>query len=296
MPIIDHQALGALAARIFAAGGSADDEARLVADHLVEANLCGHDSHGVGMIPRYVHHLRAGSLVPNRRGRVLRDEGAIITYDGERGYGQVVAHAATDLAIRRAAASGIAVVALRNAHHIGRVGAYGEQSATAGMVSLHFVNVIGHEPLVAPHRGRDARLSTNPVCIALPAAEPGRPIVLDMATSKVAMGKVRVARNKGAALPPGLVLDAAGRPSTDPRVMFQKPTGACSSRAIPSAWPGPSVCATASRSTRRPGARSWPRRGASASTSPRPASPSEARPRHPQAATPASSRLTGRPP
>ena len=226
MKVIDHRALGALAARIFAAGGSAEEEARLVADHLVEANLCGHDSHGVGMIPRYVRNLRAGSLVPNRRGRVLRDEGAVIVYDGERGYGQVVARAATELAIRRASASAIAAVALRNAHHIGRVGAYGEQCAAAGMLSVHFVNVTGHHPLVAPHRGRDARLATNPVCIAVPAAEPGRPIILDMATSKVAMGKVRVARNRGAALPPGLVLDAAGAPSTDPRVMFEEPTGA----------------------------------------------------------------------
>ena len=226
MRMIDHQDLRALAARIFAAGGSADDEARLVADHHVEANLRGHDSHGVGMIPRYVRHLRAGSLVPNRRGRVLREEGAFIVYDGERGYGQVVASAATELGIKRAAATGVAVVALRNAHHIGRVGAYGEQCAAAGLVSVHFVNVIGHRPLVAPHRGSDARLSTNPVCIAVPAGEPGRPIILDMATSKVAMGKVRVAKHRGVALPPGLVLDAAGRPSTDPHVMFREPTGA----------------------------------------------------------------------
>lgn len=226
MPIIDHQSLRALATRIFIAGGSSDDEARLVADHLVDANLGGHDSHGVGMIPRYVRHLRAGSLVPNRPGRVLREEGAIIVYDGERGFGQVVARAATDLGIKRAAATGVAVVALRNAHHFGRVGAYGEQCAAAGMVSVHFVNVTGHLPLVAPHRGSDARLSTNPVCVAVPAAERGRAIILDMATSKVAMGKVRVAKNRGTPLAPGLVLDAAGRPSTDPRVMFENPTGA----------------------------------------------------------------------
>src|SRR5208282_4158107 len=92
--------------------------------------------------------------------------------------------------------------------------------------SVHFVNVHGHTALVAPHRGSDARLSTNPVCIAVPAAEPGRPVILDMATSKVAMGKVRVARNRGEALAAGLVMDAKGKPSSDPNVMFQEPRGA----------------------------------------------------------------------
>lgn len=224
--LIDHQELRATAARIFAAGGSAAEEARIVADHLVEANLRGHDSHGVGMIPRYVANLNAGTVVPNSKGRVLSEDGAMAVYDGERGYGQVVAREATGLAIAKARAGGVAVVALRNAHHIGRVGTYGELCAEAGLVSVHFVNVHGHAALVAPHRGGDARLSTNPVCVAVPAAEPGRPVILDMATSKVAMGKVRVARNKGETLAPGLVIDSKGEPSRDPGVMFQEPHGA----------------------------------------------------------------------
>ncbi|HLI11308.1 MAG TPA: malate/lactate/ureidoglycolate dehydrogenase [Alphaproteobacteria bacterium] len=223
---IDHQELSGIGERIVTAGGSAPEEARLVVHHLVEANLRGHDSHGIGMLPRYVQNLKAGTLIPNRRGRVVKEDGAFITYDGERGYGQVVAREATLRGIARARQEGIAVVALRNAHHIGRVGTYGELCAEAGLVSVHFVNVIGHGGLVAPHRGRDARLSTNPVCIAVPAAEPGRPIVLDMATSKVAMGKVRVAKNQGKTLPPGLLLDARGEPSTDPNALFGTPHGA----------------------------------------------------------------------
>ncbi len=224
--LIDHQELRAVAARIFEAGLSAREEAETIADHLVGANLSGHDSHGIGMIPRYIANLKAGTVVPNRKGRALASEGAFLVYDGERGYGQVVAREATRLAIARARASGVAVLALRNAHHIGRVGAYGELAAEAGLVSVSFVNVHGHTALVAPHRGSDARLSTNPVCIAVPAAEPGRPIILDMATSRAAMGKVRVARNKGEALPPGRVIDAEGRPSSDPGVMFREPRGA----------------------------------------------------------------------
>jgi uncharacterized oxidoreductase len=224
--LIDYNELLGAATRIVAAGGSGAEEARLVANHLVEANLRGHDSHGVGMLPRYVQNLKGGTLVPNRRGRALREDGAIIVYDGERGYGQVVAREATLRGIARARESGVAVVALRNAHHIGRVGTYGEICAEAGLVSVHFVNVHGHKPLVAPHRGRDGRLSTNPVCVAVPAAEAGRPVILDMATSKVAMGKVRVAKNEGKRLAEPVVLDAEGRPSTDPEVMFREPRGA----------------------------------------------------------------------
>jgi len=224
--LIDHQDLRAMAARIFEAGRSRGEEAGIVADHLVEANLRGHDSHGVGMIPRYIANLNAGTVVPNSKGRVLREDGAFLVYDGERGYGQVVAREATLRGIAKARRDGVAVVALRNAHHIGRVGTYGELCAEAGLVSLHFVNVHGHAAIVAPHRGSDARLSTNPVCIAVPAAEPGRPVILDMATSRVAMGKVRVAKNKGETLAPGLVMDAAGLPSNDPGVMFASPRGA----------------------------------------------------------------------
>jgi uncharacterized oxidoreductase len=224
--LIDHRKLRGIAADIFIACGSASEEADCVADHLVDANLAGHDSHGVGMIPHYVKNWRAGTVKPNSRGRIVGEPGAIIVYDGERGYGQVVARAATQFAIVEARAGGLALLALRNAHHIGRVGAYAELCAEAGLVGIFFVNVIGHPPIVAPHRGRDSRLMTNPVAIGVPAAEPGRPIILDMATSGIAMGKARVAMNKNAPLAPGLVIDAEGRPSTDGGVMFREPHGA----------------------------------------------------------------------
>jgi uncharacterized oxidoreductase len=224
--LFPHRQLRNLVTRIFIAAGSEPAEAEIVADHLVEANLRGHDSHGVGIIPTYVKNLANHTVIPNRRGRLVRQDGAIIIYDGERGYGQVVAREATALGIAKAEQDGLAVVALRDAYHIGRVGAYGEQCAQAGLVSLHFVNVTGHKPTVAPHRGRDARLGTNPVCIAVPAAEPGRPVILDMATSKVAHGKVRVARNEGRRLAPDLLLDGRGEPTDDPRALFDDPSGA----------------------------------------------------------------------
>jgi uncharacterized oxidoreductase len=111
-------------------------------------------------------------------------------------------------------------------HHIGRVGTYGERCAEAGMVSLHFVNVAGHRGLVAPFRGSDGRFNTNPICLTLPATDRAPPLILDFATSRIALGKVRVARNKGEAVAPGTLLDKAGRPTTDPNVMFADPPGA----------------------------------------------------------------------
>jgi uncharacterized oxidoreductase len=226
MPLIETAKLTGIARRVFAAAGSAEPEAEIVADHLIEANLKGHDSHGVGMIPSYLRNLAAGKAKVNEPGRVVSDNGSIIVYDGERGWGQIVARNATLLGIERARRDGVAVVALKNAHHIGRVGTYGELCAAAGLLSLHFVNITDQRPAVAPWRGRDGRFGTNPLCIALPGPEPDRPIIADMATSRVAMGKVRVARNKGEQIAPDTLLDRDGNPSTDPQIMYERPRGA----------------------------------------------------------------------
>jgi hydroxycarboxylate dehydrogenase B len=226
MKLIDATELSGITRRVFTAAGSDEEEAGIVAEHLVEANLKGHDSHGVGMIPSYLRNLGGGKVTPNEPGRVASDSGSLIVYDGERGYGQIVARNATLVGIERAKAAGVAVVALRNAHHIGRVGTYGEMCALEGLVSLHFVNVTDNRPAVAPWRGSDGRFSTNPLCIALPGPAPDRPIVADMATSRIAMGKVRVARNKGEQIAAETLLDADGQPTTDPHVMYRQPRGA----------------------------------------------------------------------
>src|SRR5688500_1801222 len=180
---------------IVGAGGSDAGEARLVAENLVTANLLGHDSHGIGMIPRYVDALLEGGLSVNQHPRVKLDSGAMLSLDGCQGYGQVIGHEAMAMAIERAKAHGLCIMALGRSHHLGRIGQWGEQAVNQGLVSIHFVNVISRA-IVAPHGGADARFGTNPVCIAIPV--PGEPpFVLDMATSAVAQGKVRVAHNKG---------------------------------------------------------------------------------------------------
>jgi uncharacterized oxidoreductase len=214
------------ASAIFRAGGSAGPEAELVADHLVQANLKGHDSHGVGMVPSYVKHLGMGLLVPNTRVKTVKDEGPILMFDGVRGYGRAVGGQAMDAAIARCRETGIVAMTLANAHHVGRVGAYGEIASAAGLVSLHFVNVTDHRAIVAPFRGTDARFVTNPVCIAMPGTDRHPPLLLDMATSAIAMGKVRVSKNEGKLVPEGVLIDQRGNPTRDPNVMYAEPHGA----------------------------------------------------------------------
>jgi uncharacterized oxidoreductase len=209
---------------LFEQAGSDREEARLVAEQLVGANLAGHDSHGVGMVPAYVEILRAGELHLNRRPETVMSAGAITVLDGGMGLGQVAAHEAMRVAIAAARQHGLSLTGLRHSHHIGRIGHWAEQACAAGLVSLHFVNVISN-PWVAPFGGTEARLATNPVAIGVPR-QGADPLVLDFATSKYAVGKVRVALNTGQALPPDVLLDAHGRPTQDPAALFAMPHGA----------------------------------------------------------------------
>jgi uncharacterized oxidoreductase len=222
---IQADRLAALVASMLERAGAEPDRAGACAEHLVAANLKGHDSHGVGMAPAYLSWIAQGWMFPNRRGEVIADRLAAITVDGRFGLGQAVASEAMDLGIARAGQTGVACVALRNACHVGRIGAYGEQCADAGMVSMHYVNVVGHRPMVAPYGGREPRLITNPYCCAIPRAD-GRHIVLDFATSAVAAGKLRVAMMKGEPAPPGALMDTDGEPSTDPTAFFADPARA----------------------------------------------------------------------
>ena len=223
--IIDHGRLLTLANHIVTAGGSARVEATIVAEHLVEANLRGHDSHGVGMLVAYMRDLENGTLKANQAPEIVSDTGTISVWDAHAGYGQVVARRAVEWAIEAARKHGVAVNGLRNAHHIGRVGTYGEIAARAGMVALHFVNVASGPPPVAPFRGREGRFLTNPVCIAIPGTASNEPILLDFATSRVALGKVRVAHNAGKPMLDGALLDHEGQPTTNPSVMYTEPRG-----------------------------------------------------------------------
>lgn len=222
--LIQADSLTHFAGAIFVAGGASEEDAFTTADHLVLANLKGHDSHGVGMIPSYVHAILRNNLQVTAHAKIVHEHGAVALVDGQSGLGQVVAKEATDIAISKAKELGLASVGLRNAHHIGRVGTYGEQCAAANLVSIHFVNVVGHGPIVSPFGGLESRFQTNPFCCAVPRA--GKlPIILDMATSVIAAGKVRVAYNWGNQVSDGALIDHEGNPTSDPKTLFEAPRG-----------------------------------------------------------------------
>lgn len=209
---------------LFVAAGSNATEARLAADHLVDANLTGHDSHGVGMIPKYVTALVNHKLKLNQTIEIVSDTGTMLTVDGKRGLGQSMMHQAMELAIARARQHGVCVMGLRNSHHLGRVGHWAEQAIAAGLVSIHFTNANSNH-VVAPHGGAEARFVTNPFTVGIPRT--GRePLLLDFATSAIAHGKARVAYNKKLPVPPGSLIDSEGLPTTNPAALFESPAGA----------------------------------------------------------------------
>lgn len=210
--------LTGLVADIFRAAGCDAAEAGRIGHHLVSANLAGHDSHGVIRTARYVQWLQEGKVRAGQTLTVVTESPTHALVDGNWGFGQTIGPLAVDLGIAKARAAGMAIVALRNSGHIGRIGDWAERAAEAGLVSIHFVNVAGGE-LVAPFGGVDRRFSTNPFCVGAPLPE-GPPLILDMATSLVAEGKVLVAANGGKKLPAGALIEPDGALSTDPRTLY----------------------------------------------------------------------------
>jgi uncharacterized oxidoreductase len=213
-----------ISAEILAAAGSSAEEAGKVAARLIDANLHGHDSHGVIRVPQYVGQVRSGAILPNQQAEIVAETDIVTVLDGHFGYGQIMGERAIEVAIAKAARHGIAMSALRHTGHLGRVGDWPEMAANAGMASLHFVNATGIPLRVVPHGGRDGRGTTNPIAMGIPV--PGAaPVILDFATSATAEGKVRVARNKGVPIPPDCLLDAEGNPTTDPNDLYTDPPG-----------------------------------------------------------------------
>lgn len=215
--IVQAAALRERVSAIIRAAGSSPEEAQTVAHNLVLANLSGHDSHGVGMVPRYVDAVLEGGLTPNAGAKVNLDAGSMLAIDGQRGYGQVVGEQAMTLAMARAKATGSCIMTLAQAHHLGRIGHFAEMAVAEGLVSIHFVNVLSR-PVVAPWGGGDGRFGTNPFCAGIPMKDQP-PFLLDFATSRVAQGKMRVAHNEGRRVDEGYLIDEQGRPTTDPGVV-----------------------------------------------------------------------------
>ncbi len=216
--LINPGPLADLLAAILENDGCNPKEARIVADHLVDASLKGHDSHGVIRILRYHQWLGTGRINANRALKTISDTGPVIHLDGQDGMGQRLALEATDMGIARAKEYGLALVAMRRAGHIGRVGTFAEQACAEGLVSIHFVNVAGSR-LVAPFGSAGRAISTAPVTIGVPHGN-GDDFILDFATSLVAEGKALVAGQGGKALPQETLIGGDGRRCNDPRALY----------------------------------------------------------------------------
>jgi uncharacterized oxidoreductase len=215
-----------LAIAIFRAMGSDQAEAEIVGRHLVEANLAGHDSHGVLRISQYVKAIRDGRIRVNSHVKVVQESPAGVVLDGQLAFGQVIAVEAMRTAIERARTSAVCAVSVFNSNHVGRLGAHTQLAADAGMIGILTVNAGGAGQLVAPFGGIAPRLATNPISIAVPSPDGSPPLVLDIATSVAPEGKLRAYRQRGECVPDGWIIDHAGRPSNDPKDFYGPPPGA----------------------------------------------------------------------
>lgn len=205
-------------ASMFAAAGAGADEAGAIAENLVGANLAGHDSHGVVRVPRYLLAEKSGQMHFGKSVETVLDGEAFTLLDGQMGFGQVLGRQAVEAGLAKAEKHGVAVVALRRAGHLGRIGAWAEMACAAGYVSVHFVNV-ARSMLVAPFGGAERRMSTAPVTIGI-ANPGGGDFILDFATSKSAEGKVLVALKSNMEAPEGALVDGDGKPTRDPSALY----------------------------------------------------------------------------
>ena len=224
MPTFDFEKLEILARDIFKAIGVPPDGASWMAQLLVRSNLRGHDSHGVIRIPQYIASWRKGDANPKAEPSVIQEGPATALVDGNLGFGQIVASRGMELAMDKAATVGISAVGIFNCNHIGRLADYTEMAIERDMLALVTVNNSGAGQRMAPWGGRAPRLSTNPIAFACPAKD-AVPISFDISTTVAAEGKIRVKRNRQEQIPPGWVLDADGRPTTDPNALYGDPPG-----------------------------------------------------------------------
>ena len=207
-----------LSAALIEAMGSPGEDALIVGRHLVEAQLAGHDSHGLIRLPQYPAHGLEGKVKPGARVEIIRETPTTALLDGHYTWGQVTAMQAIKLGISKAEENGIAALSLRNCYHVGRVGVYPLAAAERGFIAQVHCN--GHGVCrVAPWGGTEPRLATNPIAIAIPTR--AEPLLVDITTSVVAEGKVRVSRNAGRKIPEGWVLDSDGRPTTNPADLYE---------------------------------------------------------------------------
>lgn len=213
MPTIAHTTLLAFGEQLFQAAGVPVDQAQQASYHLVEANLMGHDSHGIIRIPHYVNALGKGAIKPVGQHKVVRETPASMTIDANGSFGIVMGYQAMQWAVDRAKQHTLGAVAVHKSSHIGRLGAFPPVAAAQDCIGIVMLN--GGTRFTAPFGGTGRRLPPNPIAISVPTPN-GTAMMLDITTSVAAGGKVEVARARGKQLPEGWLVDAAGQTVTDP--------------------------------------------------------------------------------
>ena len=215
MPKISAERLHKIGAGLLVGAGASQQEAETVARGCVNANLVGHDSHGIILIPSYVERIKVGHIVPGAPFKIVQESPSTTVIDGHWGFGFVVNERAMQLTIEKAKTTNVAAATVYRQSHVGRLGAYPLMAAQAGMIGIATADSGRSPKAVAPFGGREARLGTNPIAIAVPSDLPG-PLCLDMATSAVAVGKLTLAQARGEKIPLGWIVDKDGKQTTDP--------------------------------------------------------------------------------
>ena len=216
MPVLSAERLRHVVAVLLKSAGANDHEAETVAKYSVAANLAGHDSHGVIQIPTYIDRIAKGHIVPGAPFEILSESATTTVIDGHWGFGYVVAERAMRLTIEKAKKQNVAATTVHRQSHIGRVAAYPLLAVNEGMIAMMTADSGRSPKAVAPFGGREARLGTNPITIAVPS-DLEAPFFIDMATSGVAVGKIKLAEARGESIPEGWILNKAGDPTTDPK-------------------------------------------------------------------------------
>ena len=220
MPKIPAERLTEIGRALFVAAGTPPEEAEIVVRHVVNANLAGHDSHGVIQIPTYIERIKVGHIVPGAPWKIVQESPTTTVVDGHWGFGYVVNERAMKLTIEKAKSANVAAATVFRQGHIGRVASYTLMAAREGMIGIAPADSGRSPKAVAPFGGREARLGTNPISIAMPSDLEG-PLYLDMATSAAAAGKIALAVARNQPVPDGWIIGSDGKPTNDPRQLRQ---------------------------------------------------------------------------
>jgi LDH2 family malate/lactate/ureidoglycolate dehydrogenase len=216
MPIVQADRLTRIGTALLRAAGASDEEAKAVATGCVNANLAGHDSHGIIAVPTYIDRIKAGHIVPGAKWTIVQESPTTTVIDGHWGFGFHVNAKAMALTIEKAKTANVAACTVFRQSHVGRLAAYPLMAIQEGMIGLATADSGRSPKIVAPYGGREARLGTNPISIAVPS-DLDAPFYLDMATSAVAAGKIALAVSRNEDIPQGWIVDSEGRHTTDPR-------------------------------------------------------------------------------